>query len=484
MYNERNEKFSIKNVILQFLFILLFIFVLMWLFPMKKDLKSAIEEKNGDTIINNNTTYYVDQVFNSNLLMMKDSAKSYYTLERLPKTVGSKVSMTLGDMLTKKIILPFSDKNGKQCDLVNSYVEITKYETEYVMKVNLKCDEEENYLLVYMGCYDYCSTTICEKDSKDETTPVVYPVKKVEEVKNTNNTTNNNATNNNSVVEKTVINNTTNITNTTTTTITKNINIVNNTDIDIKIEEIVPEKVVETTPDCTLEVVSGTKNGKNYVGSVVVGFKSKNSGANATLTGFGLGTKVNYDSNEKYTLTNPGTYTVYGYVKNSFNKTNVCTAKVTIKEEKKEEKIVESTPDCTLEAKEVTDGDLKKVVINFKEKNAGDNATITGFGLGLEEDYNSKDEYVVDKVGTYIVSGYVKNSFNKTNKCSVKVTIEEKTTEIVKEEVIEETKEEVKEEKVENPNTNVNISLLVSLFIIFGGAGYIVSKKNNYFSKM
>ncbi len=171
MYND-NTNFSIKNVIIQFLFVALFIFILVWLFPLKSDLKN-VTTCNGDTC--SNTVLY-DSIFNTNVLMMKDSAKDYFTTERLPKKVGNKVKLTLGEMLNLKIILPFVDKNGDTCSLDESYVEVTKHETEYVMKVNLKCGEQENYLLVYMGCYDYCSTTICEKNNSDVKNPTIYPV--------------------------------------------------------------------------------------------------------------------------------------------------------------------------------------------------------------------------------------------------------------------------------------------------------------------
>ena len=100
----------------------------------------------------------------------------YFTTPRLPQKVGDKVKMTLGEMLDKKIILPFTDKNGDVCDEKASYVEITKYEDEFVMKVNLKCGKQENYLLVYMGCYDYCETALCEKNKTDIKTPIIYPV--------------------------------------------------------------------------------------------------------------------------------------------------------------------------------------------------------------------------------------------------------------------------------------------------------------------
>lgn len=172
MYNEQTN-FSIKNVILQFLFVALFIFILIWLFPLKSDLKNAV-----NSIENTDLSVLTDRIFNENIISMKDAAKSYYTTPRLPKNVGDKVSMTLGEMLEKKIILPFTDKDGKTCDLKESYVEITKYDEEFIMKVNLKCGKEENYLLVYMGCYDYCSTTLCEKNKADVSSPTVYSAKK------------------------------------------------------------------------------------------------------------------------------------------------------------------------------------------------------------------------------------------------------------------------------------------------------------------
>lgn len=176
MYSDNtNNNFSMKNVILQFLFIALFIFLLMWLFPLKSDLNNAVQNLNDNEVEVNNVLY--DRIFNENVIAMKDAAKSYLTTPRLPQKVGDKVKLTLGEMLDKKIILPFVDKNGDACSLTESYVEVTKYDEEFVMKVNLKCGEEENYLLVYMGCYDYCQTAVCEKNKSDIKKPVVYSTK-------------------------------------------------------------------------------------------------------------------------------------------------------------------------------------------------------------------------------------------------------------------------------------------------------------------
>ena len=41
-----------------------------------------------------------------------------------------------------KLLVPFTDKNGKSCDTKNSYVTITKTKDEYELKVYLKCNEE------------------------------------------------------------------------------------------------------------------------------------------------------------------------------------------------------------------------------------------------------------------------------------------------------------------------------------------------------
>lgn len=172
MYNDNNtnSNFSMRNVIIQFLFVALFVFILIWLFPLKSDLNDLAEKCDG----NGECSVLYDRIFNENVIAMKDAAKDYFTLERLPQNKGDVVKLTLRSMLEKKIILPFTDRNGDSCDLDASYVEVTKEDNEYVMKVNLKCGDEENYLLVYMGCYDYCSTLICEKNKSDVKTPVIY----------------------------------------------------------------------------------------------------------------------------------------------------------------------------------------------------------------------------------------------------------------------------------------------------------------------
>lgn len=154
MYNEE-KGFSLKNVLIKIILIILFVFLLLWFFPMPK------------------MEPIYDRIFYSNIETMKDAAKDYYTTERLPEKVGDVKKLTLKEMIKLKLVLPFYDSKNKACDVEKSYVEITKLDTEYTMKINLKCSNTEEYIIVHMGCYDYCKTTICE--AKPVVTPKPVP---------------------------------------------------------------------------------------------------------------------------------------------------------------------------------------------------------------------------------------------------------------------------------------------------------------------
>ncbi len=181
MYNEKNSEFSIRDIVLQLLFVVLFVFILLWLFPTKTDVNKLADKltKNGSE---SSLDILFDKIFNDNMFAMKDAAKDYFTKERVPKKAGESITITLGQMLDKKLLLPFVDKDGRQCDLTKSYVEVTKInDVEYTTKINLDCNEVSDYILVPMGCYDFCDTVICEKTT---TAPVIStPSPKKETVK-------------------------------------------------------------------------------------------------------------------------------------------------------------------------------------------------------------------------------------------------------------------------------------------------------------
>ena len=122
------------------------------------------------TTTNDNTTcdgLVKEIVFNDNLDNIKEAAISYFTNERLPKEIGESVKITLGEMNDKKLVRKVYDASANACDINKSYVEVTKLEDEYEMKIFLSCSDIEDYIIVHLGCYDYCDKDVCEK--KEET---------------------------------------------------------------------------------------------------------------------------------------------------------------------------------------------------------------------------------------------------------------------------------------------------------------------------
>ena len=170
MYSEKNDGFSIRDIFIQLLFIILFIFILVWLFPTK----SSVNKQFAD--INSKLDALTSGIFNENIDTMKEAAISYYTNERLPQKLNDVESMTLKEMLEKKLLVEFKDGNGESCDLRKSYVEVVKLEEEYQMKINLSCTDNDAYIIVHLGCYDYCEAMgVCEKEEKPVVTPNVNP---------------------------------------------------------------------------------------------------------------------------------------------------------------------------------------------------------------------------------------------------------------------------------------------------------------------
>lgn len=162
---EEKSGLTIKGLLIRLILIIIFIFLLIWLFPMP-DLKP----------LNN-------QIFADNIDRMKDVAKSYYTLERLPKDFNTSKKMTLKQMIEEHLILPLMDSNGNYCDEEDSYVQITKLENEYVIKIQLSCSDKKDFIKEHYGCYDICSDT-CKKLETTTTTNKTTANVKVTTTKN------------------------------------------------------------------------------------------------------------------------------------------------------------------------------------------------------------------------------------------------------------------------------------------------------------
>lgn len=166
MYEDRRSGFSFKGFFLTLLLVLLLIFVMLWLFPTKSYVDKKLQSQ-GDI---ETLSILYDEIFANNVERMKEAGVAYFTNERLPHLVGQSKKLTLQEMYDLHLVLKLKDKDGKACDVKKSYIEMTKYDEEYRMKVNLSCGDYEDYIIVYLGCYNYCKDGICEKRVSEKTT--------------------------------------------------------------------------------------------------------------------------------------------------------------------------------------------------------------------------------------------------------------------------------------------------------------------------
>ena len=157
--NERGSRFNFLDLLVKIIFFVLFVFVLIWLFPK----------------VPNMTPFY-SNVFRENISYMQDAGEAYFTDERKPNEVGEEVKISLSELFSKKLVLPFVDKDGNSCNQYDSYVSITKSsEEEYSLKTNLVCNSESDYLVKILGCYNYCKDNECEKTCyKEQITEYQY----------------------------------------------------------------------------------------------------------------------------------------------------------------------------------------------------------------------------------------------------------------------------------------------------------------------
>ena len=159
MYDEEdNKRETLKGVFIKIVLVVLLIFVLMMLFPTKGFVTNYVDEKVKEV-------GGVDN-FNNNLLAMATAGSGYFTSSRLPKETDDTAKMTLGEMYDNKLLVKFTDSNNRTCNNNESYIEVTKAEEEYTMKVNLSCSDKEDYIMLHMGLdgtqFPSTSTARCE----------------------------------------------------------------------------------------------------------------------------------------------------------------------------------------------------------------------------------------------------------------------------------------------------------------------------------
>lgn len=160
MYTEENARgrFPLRDVLLKAIIVIIFLILIIFIIT---------KLTTNETSTNSSDSNY-DKVFSANLEKMEDAAYKYYTEDKLPKEVGENTELTLREMINQNLLEAFTDGNNEACDVNESYIRLTKNDNDYTLRVNLKCNEKEDYKLTRVGQYDYCTDTLCKRDSSKE----------------------------------------------------------------------------------------------------------------------------------------------------------------------------------------------------------------------------------------------------------------------------------------------------------------------------
>lgn len=179
-----NDEFFYKNFFIKIILVFIILLVLVFIYTKVK------VDKVGDNLDENQTFY-------SNLNKMKKAALSYYDENNIPKEVNESNKISLNKLIKKKKLKTLTDSNSNLCDGNNSYIKITKKENNYQIKINLTCGEDNDYIIIHVNNYDYCTNTfLCEENNskeKDETPKEEETKEDINDIAASNN--NNNSSN-------------------------------------------------------------------------------------------------------------------------------------------------------------------------------------------------------------------------------------------------------------------------------------------------
>lgn len=116
--------------------------------------------KGKDTKKNTTTTETVSEAktsstFTANMEKLKAAGAKYFedNKDKLPKTSGTTVMVSLNDLVNGGYLENLSDEDGKICSGDSSYVTATLEGTQIKQKSNLVCGDASSYSMAYMDGY-------------------------------------------------------------------------------------------------------------------------------------------------------------------------------------------------------------------------------------------------------------------------------------------------------------------------------------------
>ena len=164
MYNEDGNKVSFVRVLLR---ILLFVLIFILCIKLIVFFFNKTKKNNANTVMDNNLT------------VLKDAGIKIIKDDSFDLKAGEVKTYKLQELIDNRQVEEIKDENNNTCSNEESYIEITKTETEYRVKSYLSCDniKQDKYTYVDVKTKEEISnqekTTTTEQPTTTTTTTTV-----------------------------------------------------------------------------------------------------------------------------------------------------------------------------------------------------------------------------------------------------------------------------------------------------------------------
>ena len=448
MYNDyteyENNRFPVRTVLVKMVIIILIIMLLIWLLP------SSLFDGEKRQMEQNATKF-------------KEASLKYYKSDNLPSKTDEELKISLKQLQDSKLIGQLKSKNKKTCDIDKSYSILRKREKDYLLTTYLECGDNKLNKDYIVNNYNYCETSLCEKQIKKETASNPTCILEVTKGElgvydwyrsNVEVTLKEKNAKSGLKIKEFGIGLKKDYNSKDTYLIKKDgtykiygyIKDTNNKEGTCSITINKDAK----KPTCELSVIKGSKNNKGlYYGDVEVGFKSKKDELSGLdIYGISDTKEALFNEEDKVSVDTNGKTTIYGHVKDKAGNTNTCSITInkTNSSSNNNKTLVNNSNNTTNNTNIINKSTksinkekglscdltvhsgiknknniyVSDVVIKFK--NITTNGTsVTGYGIGKNTTYSKNSTYKITTNGTHMVYGYVKDNKGNTTKCKISI---------------------------------------------------------------
>lgn len=152
-YNYKEKLFPVSRFFIKLIIVILAIFLIVCICYKTPSKKQEVKKNSNSA-----------KTLSDNLQKMKKEALKYFNEETVLSVTNFDIKIPF-KKINKKLII--KDEDNKKCDFDSSYVTLRKISSNsYEMKVFLKCQKDQDYIIVKLKNNGNCSTFLCQENDK------------------------------------------------------------------------------------------------------------------------------------------------------------------------------------------------------------------------------------------------------------------------------------------------------------------------------